>query len=159
AAAGSVPEVRVGAGHRGRCARARPCPDGPRPRRRDRGGVDRATEAGTPPVATFNQRAGRRALHRPAPPVNPIRKSPATRRSQFGGILPPVGRPEVPMNRGIVVLPLTHSLASSAPAAPGDPHLVQGTLEWPAKLTVEPFVVVRGEDGRWYYAELKAAKR
>src|SRR5262249_46432817 len=23
----------------------------------------------------------------------------------------------------------------------------------------EPFVVVRGEDGRWYYAELKAAKR
>jgi len=36
---------------------------------------------------------------------------------------------------------------------------VQGVLEWPTRLTVEPFVVVRTDDGRWYYAEIKAAKR
>jgi hypothetical protein len=63
------------------------------------------------------------------------------------------------MTRGIVVLTLTLAIAASAHAAPGDPRLIQGTLEWPAKLTAEPFVVVRTEDGRWYYAEIKSAKR
>ncbi|PYN94464.1 MAG: hypothetical protein DMD91_27870 [Candidatus Rokuibacteriota bacterium] len=63
------------------------------------------------------------------------------------------------MRRWIVVPALMFAFASSAHAAPGDPRLVQGILEWPAKLTVEPFVVVRTEDGRWYYAEIKAAKR
>jgi len=63
------------------------------------------------------------------------------------------------MKRGIVVLALTLSLASSAYATPGDSRLVQGILEWPAKLTVEPFIVVRADDGRWYYAEIRAAKR
>src|SRR5712691_1292039 len=63
------------------------------------------------------------------------------------------------MRRWIVVPALMFAFASSAHAAPGDPRLVQGILEWPAKLTVEPFVVVRADDGRWYYAEIKAAKR
>jgi len=63
------------------------------------------------------------------------------------------------MRRWIVVPALMFAFASSAHAAPGDPRLVQGILEWPAKLTVEPFVVVRTDDGRWYYAEIKAAKR
>jgi len=63
------------------------------------------------------------------------------------------------MTRGIIVSTLTLAIAASAHAAPGDPRLVQGTLEWPAKLGAEPFVVVRTEDGRWYYAEIKSAKR
>ena len=63
------------------------------------------------------------------------------------------------MRRWIVVLTLTFAPVSFVHAAPGDPRLVQGILEWPAKLTVEPFVVLRSEDGRWYYAEVKGAKR
>jgi len=63
------------------------------------------------------------------------------------------------MKRGIVTLLVTFGIASSAHAAPGDPRLVQGVLEWPAKLTVEPFVVIRADDGRWYYAEIKGVKR
>lgn len=63
------------------------------------------------------------------------------------------------MKRGIVVLSLTLAFATPAQAAPGDARLVQGTLEWPSKLTGEPFVVLRAEDGRWYYAEIKSAKR
>ena len=65
------------------------------------------------------------------------------------------------MKKTVALLTLLSGLALAAPAhaAPGDPRLVQGILEWPAKLTVEPFVVVRSEDGQWYYAEVKAAKR
>src|SRR5947208_9387727 len=63
------------------------------------------------------------------------------------------------MKRGIVALMVVFGFASPAQAAPGDPRLVQEVLEWPAKLTVEPFVVIRTDDGRWYYAEVKAAKR
>ena len=48
--------------------------------------------------------------------------------------------------------------ASVAAAAPGDPRILQGTLEWPATVTREPFVVVRGEDGRLYYADISAAQ-
>jgi len=63
------------------------------------------------------------------------------------------------MRRWIVVLAVLSVSAPCADAAPGDPRLVQGILEWPAALTVEPFLVVRSEDGRWYYAEVKDAKR
>jgi len=63
------------------------------------------------------------------------------------------------MKRGIVGLILTLAFASSVHAAPGDPRLIQGVVEWPPALTVEPFVVVRAEDGRWYYTEIKGAKR
>jgi hypothetical protein len=44
-------------------------------------------------------------------------------------------------------------------AAPGDPRTLRGTLEWPASLTTEPFIVVRGEDGGHYYADVSAAAR
>ena len=64
-----------------------------------------------------------------------------------------------PTRRWFVVLSLTFALASLAHAAPGDPRLVQGVLEWPAKLTAQPFVVIRTEDGRWYYADIKSARR
>ena len=39
-------------------------------------------------------------------------------------------------------------------AAPGDPRLVQGTLEWPATLTREPVIIVRGDDGRVYFCDV-----
>src|SRR5215813_13072751 len=47
-------------------------------------------------------------------------------------------------------------------AAPGptDPRLIQGTLEWPPALSGgETFIVVRGGDGRVYYADVMAAQR
>ena len=50
-------------------------------------------------------------------------------------------------------------LAGSAMAAPGDPRTVRGTLECPASLSAEPFVVVRGDDGRLYYADVSSAQR
>jgi hypothetical protein len=50
-------------------------------------------------------------------------------------------------------------LAAPAVAAPGDPRSLRGTLEWPASLSAEPFVVVRGDDGRLYYADVSRAQR
>jgi len=50
-------------------------------------------------------------------------------------------------------------LAGPALAAPGDPRTVRGTLEWPASLSTEPFVAVRGDDGRLYYADVSSAQR
>ena len=44
-------------------------------------------------------------------------------------------------------------------AAPGEPRVVQGTLEWPAAVTTQPFVVIRGDDGRMYYADINSAQR
>src|SRR5262249_27714921 len=49
--------------------------------------------------------------------------------------------------------------ASAAAAAPGEPRVLQGTLEWPATVGNEPFVVLRGEDGRLYYADISGAQR
>jgi hypothetical protein len=75
------------------------------------------------------------------------------------GIMLGGGAALIPTRRWFVVLSLTFALASLAHAAPGDPRLVQGVLEWPTKLTAEPFVVIRTEDGRWYYADIKSARR
>ena len=44
-------------------------------------------------------------------------------------------------------------------AAPGDPRFLQGTVEWPAVLTGEPLVIVRGDDGHVYSAGLDGARR
>jgi len=58
------------------------------------------------------------------------------------------------------VLTLSLVLAGPAFATPGDPRLIQGTLEWPPTLAGgEPFVVLRGEDGRIYYVDVMAARR
>src|SRR5262244_422519 len=53
------------------------------------------------------------------------------------------------------------SLARTLAApGPGDPRLIQGTLEWPPALSGgEPFIVLRGDDGRVYYADVVAAQR
>ena len=63
------------------------------------------------------------------------------------------------MKRSLIALAFLALGASAAQAAPGDPRVVQGTLEWPANLAAEPFIVVRGEDGRLYYADISAAQR
>src|SRR3989475_6615574 len=75
------------------------------------------------------------------------------------GIMLGGGAALIPTRRWFVVPSLTFALASLAHAAPGDPRLVQGVLEWPTTLTAEPFVVIRTEDGRWYYADIKSARR
>jgi hypothetical protein len=61
-----------------------------------------------------------------------------------------------------VVLILVAILALSsgvALAAPGEPRVVQGTLEWPAAVSSQPFVVIRGDDGRMFYADIASAQR
>jgi hypothetical protein len=63
------------------------------------------------------------------------------------------------MKRSLVALAILGLSAATAGAAPGDPRVVQGTLEWPATLGNEPFVVMRGEDGRLYYTDISAAQR
>jgi hypothetical protein len=44
-------------------------------------------------------------------------------------------------------------------AAPGDPRVVLGVLQWPSTLGREPFVVVRGDDGVDYVADVSSAQR
>jgi hypothetical protein len=64
--------------------------------------------------------------------------------------------------RSLAVLAALAVLGLSAPAAvalPGDPRVVQGTLEWPSSLGTEPFVVIRGDDGRLYYADIASGQK
>ena len=64
------------------------------------------------------------------------------------------------MKFSAIALALSVVLARAVVAAPGDPRLIQGALEWPPALTgAEPFIVVRGDDGRVYYADVMAAQR
>jgi hypothetical protein len=63
------------------------------------------------------------------------------------------------MKRVVVALAVLGLSATTALAAPGDPRVLQGTLEWPATVASEPFVVVRGDDGRLYYTDISAAER
>src|SRR2546427_4887933 len=76
-----------------------------------------------------------------------------------GGIMLGGGAALIPTRRWFVVLSLTFALASLAHAAPGDPRLVQGVLEWPTTLTAKPFVVIPTEDRRGYYADIQGARR
>jgi hypothetical protein len=64
------------------------------------------------------------------------------------------------MKFSAIALGLCVVFAGPALAAPGDLRLIQGTLEWPRALSSgEPFIVVRGDDGRVYYADVMAAQR
>jgi hypothetical protein len=63
------------------------------------------------------------------------------------------------MKRSLIVMALIALSAGATLAAPGDPRIVQGTLEWPATVTTESFVVIRGDEGRTYYADLATAQR
>ena len=49
--------------------------------------------------------------------------------------------------------------AGGAEAGPGDLVAMRGTLQWPTTLAQSPFVVVRGDDGRHYYADTAIAQR
>src|SRR5438093_29276 len=44
-------------------------------------------------------------------------------------------------------------------ANPGDAVAVRGILAWPAILANEPFLVVRADNGRFYYADVTTAER
>ena len=61
--------------------------------------------------------------------------------------------------KAVLVTTAALLIAVPAMAAPGDPRAVRGSLEWPASLSAEPFIVVRGDDGRVYYADVSTAKR
>ena len=50
-------------------------------------------------------------------------------------------------------------LTDLATAAPGDPRLLKGTLEWPGTLATEPIAVVRGDDGILYYVDASTTER
>jgi hypothetical protein len=50
-------------------------------------------------------------------------------------------------------------LAGPALAAPGDPRIIQGTVEWPPALGAEPFIVVRGDNGQVYAVDVQNAER
>ncbi len=64
------------------------------------------------------------------------------------------------MKVSAIALTLSVVLAAPALGGPGDPRLIQGKLEWPATLSgSEPFIVLRGDDGRVYYADVMAAQR
>jgi hypothetical protein len=65
-----------------------------------------------------------------------------------------------PIALGSAVLGIVALGYGVALAEPGDPHVVQGTLEWPAAAAANvPFIVVRADDGRTYCADLTAAQR
>jgi len=64
------------------------------------------------------------------------------------------------MKFSAIALALSVGLAGPAVAAPGDPRLIRGALEWPPALSSgETFIVIRGDDGRVYYADVMAAQR
>ena len=64
------------------------------------------------------------------------------------------------MKRVIILVVAILVLSSGAAlAAPGEPRVVQGSLEWPSAVSSQPFVVIRGDDGRVYYADIGSAQR
>jgi hypothetical protein len=60
---------------------------------------------------------------------------------------------------GLAVLAVVVLGAGDVDAGPGDLVVVRGTLQWPTGLAQNPFVVVRGDDGRHYYADTAVAQR
>ena len=63
------------------------------------------------------------------------------------------------MNALLLALVSLVLLTEVAAAAPGDPRLVKGTLEWPATLATESLAVIRGDDGAIYYVDASTAER
>ena len=59
----------------------------------------------------------------------------------------------------VCVMLLVLGAPLGAAAGPGDPRLIHGVLEWPAVMTNEPFVIVRGDDGVLYYVTVAATRR
>ena len=63
------------------------------------------------------------------------------------------------MKRLLIALGLAEILTTPVLAAPGDPRLIQGTIEWPVALASEPVMIVRGDDGRVYSVDVSGAVR
>ena len=63
------------------------------------------------------------------------------------------------MKRLLIALALAEILTTPVLAAPGDPRLIQGTIEWPVALASEPVMIVRGDDGRVYSVDVSGALR
>jgi hypothetical protein len=63
------------------------------------------------------------------------------------------------MKRWVLAVGALALWSQAAMAAPGDPRVVQGTLQWPPTLAGGPFIVVGTEDGRSVYVNLKDARR
>jgi hypothetical protein len=63
------------------------------------------------------------------------------------------------MNRLLIAICFVLLFAIPALAAPGEPRFLQGTVEWPAALNGEPVMIVRGDDGRVYSADVSGARR
>ena len=63
------------------------------------------------------------------------------------------------MNALLLALVSLVLLTEVAAAAPGDPRLLKGTLEWPVTLATESLAVVRGDDGAIYYVDASTAER
>lgn len=61
--------------------------------------------------------------------------------------------------RPLLVLLAVIVLGTPAFAAPGDPRIIQGMVEWPQALGTEPFIVVRGDDGHTYSVDVQNAQR
>jgi len=61
--------------------------------------------------------------------------------------------------RWLVALAPVLLLTDLAAAAPGDPRLLKGSLEWPATLAAESMAVVRADDGAFYYVDASTAER
>ena len=58
-----------------------------------------------------------------------------------------------------LVSPAVTSFTPFVSAAPGDARMIHGTIEWPATLDREPFIVVRGDDGKLYQVDVTSAQR
>jgi hypothetical protein len=63
------------------------------------------------------------------------------------------------MNRLLIAICFVLLFAIPALAAPGEPRFLQGTVEWPAALNGEQVMIVRGDDGRVYSADVSGARR
>jgi hypothetical protein len=66
---------------------------------------------------------------------------------------------EVPMRVLFMTFASLILLTDLAVAAPGDPRMLKGILEWPANLSTELIAVVRGDDGTLYYVDASSAER
>ena len=61
--------------------------------------------------------------------------------------------------RSLLAILAVIMLATPVLAAPGDPRILQGMVEWPQALGTEPFIVVRGDDGQTYSVDVQNAQR
>lgn len=63
------------------------------------------------------------------------------------------------MKHLLVLVAAIALLPVSATAIPGDPRALAGTLEWAPGAGPDSFIVVRGDDGRFYVVDLAGAQQ